>query len=89
MRVSDGALVVEAVAVEFGDPGCGDHDAGWMAVLDNVEGEKERVAEGGCDAIVRRRGPCQQVDLGGVDGAGYIAGGGNGKGEEWRKGSHD
>lgn len=70
-RVFDRAFIVETIAVEFGDPGCGDYDARWVAVLNYVESEEEGVAEGGREAVVRRGRPGEQIYLRGVEGTGY------------------
>ena len=51
-------------------------------MLDDIECEEERVAEGGGDPVVGGGGPGQEVDSWGVKGACYVAGGGDREGEE-------
>lgn len=43
---------IEAVGVEFGVAGGGDDDAGGVAGLEDVEGEEQGLAEGGCEPVV-------------------------------------
>jgi hypothetical protein len=49
-------LEIETVAVELGDAGCGDDDAGWVRELEDVEREEEGLAHGCYEAVVGRRG---------------------------------
>lgn len=50
----DRRLVIQPVAVELGDGGRADDDAGRVARLEDVEGEQEGGAEGGREAVVGR-----------------------------------
>lgn len=47
-------LVVQSVAVELGNRGRADDDAGRVARLEDVEGQQEGGAEGGREAVVGR-----------------------------------
>lgn len=86
---------IEAVGVVLGNGRRGDDDAGRIvAVLENVERREQRLAKGRCEAVVGRRIPRQQVDLGLGLGAceraaGVLAAGADGEFEERRRGGHD
>ncbi len=55
------ALVVQAVAVELGDPRRRHHDPFREAVVQYVEREQERSAEGGGEAVIGGRLEGQEV----------------------------
>ena len=57
-------LVVQSIAVEFGNTGSCDNHSFRKAVVQDIQGQKERLAEIGDDSVIGRGLESEEVNLG-------------------------